>query len=58
MEVGYCELYDMGYTSLGSQEDTIPNPELITEDGGYLPAYHLEKDSLERAGRIWKPKKK
>lgn len=51
----YCELYDLGYTSLGGTTDTHPNPALRTvgEDGEvvYRPAYELKDDHLERLGR-------
>lgn len=43
------------YTSLGSMNNTHPNPSLqyVDADGivKYKPAYKLEADSLERAGR-------
>jgi 3'-phosphoadenosine 5'-phosphosulfate sulfotransferase (PAPS reductase)/FAD synthetase len=52
-KVPYCSLYDEGYTSLGDQNHTIPNPHLLKPDGGgYLPAYMLSDGSQERAGRI------
>ncbi|GFE55772.1 phosphoadenosine phosphosulfate reductase family domain containing protein [Babesia ovis] len=47
----YCELYDAGYTSIGSTDDTIPNPYLRKPDGTYAPAYTLENWALERYGR-------
>ena len=66
LHIPYCELYDRGYTSLGGTNDTRPNPALRrerppaeedrlspeTEAGEYRPAYELEDDSLERAGRF------
>ncbi|KAF7591532.1 hypothetical protein BBP40_001470 [Aspergillus hancockii] len=54
----YCPLYDQGYTSLGGQTDTHPNPKLrlnapndsdATQD--YRPAYELTEDLEERLGR-------
>ncbi|CAL8102164.1 unnamed protein product [Calicophoron daubneyi] len=55
LSLPYCSLYDVGYTSIGSMEDTHPNPELryVTESGrtGYRPAYLLTDSSLERSGR-------
>lgn len=58
-DLKYCSLYDLGYTSLGSTRNTIPNPDLQKiEDGAvtYSPAYMLKDESKERAGRISKPK--
>ncbi|MCJ1462847.1 3'-phosphoadenosine 5'-phosphosulfate sulfotransferase [Pseudocyphellaria aurata] len=55
LNVPYCELYDQGYTSLGGTMDTHPNPALeVVGPAGELkfrPAYELEDDDLERAGR-------
>lgn len=55
----YCRLYDEGYTSLGTTEDTRPCPALAvpgsTEQGAvpkYWPAYMLRDWDQERAGRI------
>jgi FAD synthetase len=50
-DLAYPALYDRGYTSLGSTQDTFPNPALATEGGAYLPAYALQDWTLERAGR-------
>ncbi|KAE8356014.1 hypothetical protein BDV28DRAFT_12078 [Aspergillus coremiiformis] len=54
----YCPLYDQGYTSLGGQTDTHPNPKLrveATQEGEatqqYRPAYELTEDLEERLGR-------
>ncbi|GAA5866764.1 hypothetical protein JCM3774_001793 [Rhodotorula dairenensis] len=61
----WCELYDYGYTSLGSTHNTFPNPLLRStasgtlvggvEDstplGGWRPAWELEDEDAERAGR-------
>lgn len=50
-EIPYCRLYDQGYTSLGSHDDTLPNPSLY--DGKvYLPAYQLPREEDERLGRL------
>ncbi|GLV45012.1 uncharacterized protein CBL_14416 [Carabus blaptoides fortunei] len=56
-EAPYCELYDQGYTSLGSRTNTIPNPSLKTIDEvtnveKYLPAYKLQNGADERSGRL------
>ncbi|MCJ1399857.1 hypothetical protein MMC11_003060 [Xylographa trunciseda] len=51
LEIPYCELYDMGYTSLGGTTDTKPNPALSIGDGKYKPAYELVEDDEERLGR-------
>jgi len=47
----YCNLYDDGYTSLGSSGDTIRNPCLRRPDGSYAPAYELQDACEERKGR-------
>lgn len=53
LEVPYCKLYDEGYTSLGSTNDTHPNPYLRnpTAPSGFDPAYKLADGELERCGR-------
>ncbi|CAH8445451.1 unnamed protein product [Heterobilharzia americana] len=55
LSLPYCRLYDVGYTSIGSMEDTHPNPQLryITKTGriAYHPAYMLEEENCERVGR-------
>ena len=44
----YCELYDLGFTSLGEKHNSRPNPNLLMPsldgEGGekYLPAYELK----------------
>ncbi|KAK7070574.1 FAD1 flavin adenine dinucleotide synthetase [Halocaridina rubra] len=52
----YCSLYDRGYTSLGNQDNTLPNPLLESKDRigqvMYLPAYKLTQHDQERKGRI------
>ncbi|ORY82353.1 hypothetical protein BCR35DRAFT_303752 [Leucosporidium creatinivorum] len=54
--IEWCELYDYGYTSLGSTHNTFPNPLLRATDdpsvlGGWRPAWELQDPSQERAGR-------
>ena len=64
LEVEYCRLYDLGYTSLGGTTDTHPNPALAVRKGGdeqqdglrggvseFRPAYELIEDEAERLGR-------
>jgi len=51
LNVPYCELYDRGYTSIGSTTDTVPNPALCT-GAGFDPAYKLLDGTKERAGRL------
>ena len=50
-KIPYMSLYDKGYTSIGSQQSTRPNPALRLENGEYKPAYMLEDESKEREGR-------
>jgi len=53
LNIPYCSLYDLGYTSLGGTTDTHPNPALKTEgqEGKYRPAFELIEDEEERLGR-------
>ncbi|KAH8900089.1 phosphoadenosine phosphosulfate reductase [Thozetella sp. PMI_491] len=55
LQIPYCPLYDLGYTSLGGTTDTLPNPALKKADKadgqGFRPAYELMADNEERLGR-------
>ena len=56
LDIPYCSLYDLGYTSLGGTTDTHPNPALRAEgdesaESKYRPAYELMADEAERLGR-------
>ncbi|XP_010553000.1 PREDICTED: FAD synthase-like [Tarenaya hassleriana] len=57
-KVKYCNLYDQGYTSIGSIHDTVPNALLRVNDSNskdkFKPAYLLSDGRLERAGRVKK----
>ncbi|XP_046399960.1 FAD synthase-like [Ischnura elegans] len=58
LNLPYCSLYDIGYTSLGSRDDKAPNPKLVSADlmyslgarrgSYYYPAYKLTDWSAER----------
>ncbi len=50
-KINYCQLYNYGYTSLGSQSKTLPNPKLQSIDGRYLHARLLKSAIDERLGR-------
>lgn len=52
-DLDYCEMYDLGYTSLGGIKNTTPNPYLRVDGAQYLPAYMLKEnaDERERLGR-------
>jgi len=53
--VGWCGLYNYGYTSLGSTFNTFPNPRLVDDTlesgAGWRPAWELRHEEEERAGR-------
>jgi FAD synthetase len=51
LNLPYCVLYDQGYTSIGQTTDTNPNPAL-KRGNKYLPAYELQDETQERAGRV------
>ncbi|KAL1451153.1 hypothetical protein WDU94_003441 [Cyamophila willieti] len=54
--IPYCPLYDQGYSSLGSVDNTTRNPALvqIQPDGteSYLAPDRLQNDLCEREGRL------
>ena len=56
--LAYCSLYDLGYTSLGNSTNSVANPALALEGGGYAPAYLLEDGTKERWSRVPKAKAK
>lgn len=59
--VPVCQLYFLGFTSLGARDKTLPNPALLVAAAAdadaesacarFLPAWQLADASLERAGR-------
>ncbi|ATY58661.1 FAD synthetase, putative [Cordyceps militaris CM01] len=53
LEIPYCNLYNLGYTSLGGTSNTKPNPKLAVDTEGttFRPAYDLTRDEDERLGR-------
>ena len=51
LKLPYCSLYDRGYTSIDSQLNTVPNQDLLKENGEYLAAYWLEDQDAERKSR-------
>jgi len=53
LDLPYCSLYDEGFTSIGEQHNSQPNPRLrVDETEEYRPAYELTDGSLERLSRI------
>ncbi|ORX34999.1 hypothetical protein BD324DRAFT_633572 [Kockovaella imperatae] len=52
LDVHWCSLYDQGYTSLGSTKNTVANPELKRGADQWEPAWKLQDESKERAGRF------
>ncbi|CAO3589814.1 unnamed protein product [Absidia cylindrospora] len=57
LRIPYCSLYDEGYTSLGSMENTHPNPDLEEQEGQYRPAFMLKNELHERCGRFGSSKR-
>jgi FAD synthetase len=51
LQLPYCKLYDLGFTSLGEKHYSSPNPHLQTENGSFKPAYELSDGLLERLSR-------
>lgn len=54
LQVPYCDLYNQGYSSIGTRRDTIKNPSLLRYKEGrpyYLPAWNLAIPSEERKSR-------
>lgn len=41
LDATVCPLYNKGFTSLGSVDDTAPNPALLRSDGSFAPAHEL-----------------
>ncbi|CDU19332.1 FAD synthetase [Plasmodium yoelii] len=55
-KLDYCILYDHGYSSIGSMDDTIKN-EFLKCNNCYLPAYFLKNWEYERYNRLLHKKK-
>lgn len=55
LDIPYCDLYNQGYSSLGTQDDTAKNSSLLkfNENGEpyYLPAWNLTSPHEERLSR-------
>ena len=53
-DINYCRLYDRGYTSIGTKDNTFPN-HLLYNENGYSRAADLSDGTKERIGRIATP---
>lgn len=52
LKLPYCSLYDSGYTSIDNTLNTVPNINLLAENGAdYLPAWKLRDQDSERDSR-------
>lgn len=55
LEIPYCDLYNQGYSSLGTQTNTVKNSSLLKYDYDgkpyYLPAWNLTSFQEERLSR-------
>lgn len=55
LEIPYCDLYNQGYPSIGTQDNTVRSASLLKyhSDGSpyYLPAWHLVSSQEERLSR-------
>jgi len=51
LNIPYCSLYQVGYTSIGKRSNTKPNP-ILKRGSGYAHADQLEDESQERLGRL------
>lgn len=54
LQVPYCDLYNQGYSSLGTSDNTVKNSSLLRYKDGkpyYLPAWHLASSNEERRSR-------
>lgn len=55
LKVPYCDLYNQGYSSLGTKDNTVKNSSLLKcDDSGkayYMPAWHLVSSREERFSR-------
>jgi FAD synthetase len=53
LDIPFCPLYSLGFTSLGGRNDTHPNPALAvdSDSNNFRPAYELVRDDEERLGR-------
>jgi 3'-phosphoadenosine 5'-phosphosulfate sulfotransferase (PAPS reductase)/FAD synthetase len=51
LKLPYCTLYDRGYTSVDNTLNTVPNQDLVRDDGSFRPAFYLENQDAERKSR-------
>lgn len=50
--IGYCSLYDRGFSSLGTKANSVPNKSLLMGNDQYKKPWELEDQGSERDSRV------